>query len=105
VSRTTAPPSTQGQPRGRGLHRGGRGGRAGGGFAPRWRRFNGDLGAGFGKSPVARLLGEKLRQKKAQAALVEVDPLESATAEDLKDSEWYTRKVTQDLAGLARRLP
>lgn len=51
------------------------------------------------------LLTELKRKGFDKVSLVEIDPLETATAEDLQDPDWYIRKMLENVQNLAKALP
>ena len=60
----------------------------------------------YPKTTSAQVLSNELKKKGvANVSLVEIDPLETATEQDLKDPEWFVRKMRENLENLAGALP
>ncbi len=53
----------------------------------------------------AKVLQDELRKHGCEVALVEIDPLETATPAELADRGWYVRKMKENLDRLAKSLP
>jgi zinc transport system substrate-binding protein len=60
----------------------------------------------------AKILRDEMKDKAKEIAFVEIDPLETVEKKDLKDdekelksSEWYDKKMRQNLGNLAKGLP
>jgi ABC-type Zn uptake system ZnuABC Zn-binding protein ZnuA len=59
----------------------------------------------YPKSTSATVLRGALKAKGVEVQLVEVDPLETADPEKLKDSRWYESKMRRNVEELAKALP
>jgi ABC-type Zn uptake system ZnuABC Zn-binding protein ZnuA len=60
----------------------------------------------YPKTTSAHVLQKELRRKGCpEVELVEIDPLETATPEELASPDWYVRKMKENLDHLARHLP
>jgi ABC-type Zn uptake system ZnuABC Zn-binding protein ZnuA len=59
----------------------------------------------YPKTTSARILLKELRDKGHEAKLVEIDPLETADADKLKDPKWYEERIRHDVEELAKALP
>jgi ABC-type Zn uptake system ZnuABC Zn-binding protein ZnuA len=60
----------------------------------------------YATTPSAEVLLRELQNKKAKTRLVEIDPLETATREELESSDdWYFFKMRENLRTLVKQLP
>jgi ABC-type Zn uptake system ZnuABC Zn-binding protein ZnuA len=58
----------------------------------------------YPKTTSAHVLQNELKRHGCSVALVEIDPLETATPEELEDANWYIRKMKENLDRLAPHL-
>jgi ABC-type Zn uptake system ZnuABC Zn-binding protein ZnuA len=58
----------------------------------------------YPQTTAAKVLKGALEKKGLKVMLVEIDPLETASAEDLNDAGWYVKKMRENLDNLAKAL-
>ena len=58
----------------------------------------------YPETAAVNVKNELKKRGAGEVSFVEIDPLETATAKDLTDPDWYTKKMTENIDKLAAEL-